>query len=108
MSIRKHVRLLSLLLAGLAGAGLLAVGFGLTPLSGSVLGSMLGLGPKGDFSLTSDSSFVAVQQGYTGTVSITLTSLNHFSGDVSITATITSSANTPAVTTSQSSVKLTS
>jgi hypothetical protein len=92
---------------GLAGAGLLTVGFGLTPLSGSVFGSMLGLGPKGDFSLSSNSNSVVIQQGYTGTVSITIASLNHFSGDVSITATITTSANTPVVKTSQSSVKLT-
>jgi len=92
---------------GLAGAGLLTVGFGLTPLSGSVFGSMLGLGPKGDFSLSSNSNFVVVQQGYTGTVSITIASLNHFSGDVSIAATIATSANAPVVKTSQSSVKLT-
>jgi hypothetical protein len=95
------------LLTGLAGAGLLTVGFGLTPLSGSVFGSMLGLGPKGDFSLTSNSNSVVVQQGYTGTVSLTIASLNHFSGDVSIAATITTSANAPVVKTSQSSVKLT-
>lgn len=107
MNARGHARLLSVLLMGLAGAGLLTVGFGLTPLSGSVFGSMLGLGPKGDFSLSSNSNSVVIQQGYTGTVSITIASLNHFSGDVSITATITTSANTPVVKTSQSSVKLT-
>src|SRR5712692_5755312 len=107
MNVRRHLRLLSVLLTGLAGAGLLTVGFGLTPLSGSVFGSMLGLGPKGDFSLSSSSNSVVVQQGYTGTLSLTVGSLNHFSGDVSITATITTSANTPVVKTSQSSVKLT-
>jgi hypothetical protein len=96
------------LLVGLAGAGLLIVGFGLTPLSGSVFGSMLGFGAKGDFSLSSDSP-VSVPQGQTGTISITVTSVNHFSGDVSVTATLTTSANTPPVIgTSQSSVKLTS
>jgi len=107
MSIRKHVRLLSLLLVGLAGAGLLAVGFGLTPLSGSVLGSILGLGPKGDFILTSYPDFVPVSQGSAGTATITLASFNHFSGDISITATVTAAANPPVITTSQSSVKLT-
>jgi len=107
MNVRRHLRLLSVLLTGLAGAGLLTVGFGLTPLSGSVFGSLLGLGPKGDFSLSSSSNSVVVQQGYTGTLSLTVGSLNHFSGDVSITATITTSANTPVVKTSQSSVKLT-
>ncbi|HEV2119246.1 MAG TPA: hypothetical protein VGS11_03925 [Candidatus Bathyarchaeia archaeon] len=106
MTARSHLKLVSLLLAGLAGAGSLAVGFGLTPLSGSVLGSFLGLGPKGDFSLSSSSNSVIVPQGSTGTASITITSLNHFSGDVSITATITASSNAPVVTTSQSSVKL--
>jgi hypothetical protein len=68
---------------------------------------MLGLGPKGDFSISSGSNSIVVQQGYTGTVSITLASLNHFSGDVSITATITTSANLPVVKASQSSAKLT-
>src|SRR5712692_4084644 len=96
MGIRKHVRLLSVLLVVLAGAGLLAVGFGLTPLSGSVLGSMLGLGPKGDFSLSSDSP-VTVPQGHIGTVAISVASVNHLSGDVSVTATVTTSANTPPV-----------
>src|SRR6267143_4300559 len=107
MTARGHLRLLSVLLVGIAGAGLLAGGFGLTPLSASVLGSMLGLGPKGDFSLTSNSNSIVVQQGYAGTVSLTIASLNHLSGDVSITATITPSANAPVVKTSQSSVKLT-
>ncbi len=107
MSIRRHLRLLSVLLVGLAGAGLLIVGFGLTPLSGSVLGSMFGLGPKGDFSVSSGSNSVAVPQSSTGTVSITVASLNHLSGDVSITAATTTSANSLVVTISQSSVKLT-
>ncbi len=107
MSVRRHIRLLSVLLVGLAGAGLLVVGFGLTPLSGSVLGSILGLGPKGDFSVSTSSNSVAVPQGSAGTVSITAASLNHFSGDVSVTATITTSANAPGLTISQSSVKLT-
>ncbi|TMI08307.1 hypothetical protein E6H34_05635 [Candidatus Bathyarchaeota archaeon] len=107
MNVRGHVRLLSVLLAGLAGAGLLTVGFGLTPLSGSVFGSMLGLGPKGDFSMSSSSNPVVVQQGYTGPVSITIASLNHFSGDIGMTATITTSANAPIVKASESSVKLT-
>jgi len=107
MNIRRHVRLLSVLLTALAGAGLLTVGFGLTPLSGSVFGSILGLGPKGDFSLSSDSNSVIIQQGYSRSVSITMASLNHLSGDVSVTAAITTSANPPVVTTSQSSVKLT-
>lgn len=106
MIARRHLRLASLLLTGLAGAGLLTVGFGLTPLSGSVFGSMLGLGPKGDFSITFGSNFLAVPQGSTGTDSITVTGLNHFTGDVSITATITTSANPPVVKPSQSSVKL--
>src|SRR5712692_953710 len=107
MVIRRHLRLLAVLLTALAGAGLLTVGFGLTPLSGSVFGSMLGLGPKGDFSISSGSNSIVVQQGYTGTVSITLASLNHFSGDVCTTATITTSANPPVVKASQSSAKLT-
>ena len=86
MVIRGHLRLLSVLLAALAGAGLLTVGFGLTPLSGSVFGSILGLGPKGDFSLSSNSP-VTVPQGQTGTVEISVTSVNHFRGDVSFTDT---------------------
>jgi hypothetical protein len=94
-------------LVGLAGGGLLAVGFGLTPLSGSVLDSVLGLGSKGDFSLSSDSP-VTVPQGHTGTVAISVASVNHFSGDVSVTARVTTSANTPPVIqTSQSSVSIT-
>ena len=108
MTVPAHVRLLSMLLVGLAGAGLLVVGFGLTPLSGSVLGSMLGLGSKADFSLLSSSNSVAAPQGSTGTLSITVTSLNHFSGDVSITATTTTRANAPVLAISQSSVTLTS
>jgi hypothetical protein len=108
MGVRKHIRLVSVLLVGLAGAGLLMVGFGLTPLSSSVFGSMFGLGPKGDYSLSTSSNSVAVPQGSTGIVSITVASLNHFSGDVSLTAAITTSANAPVVTTSQLSIKLTS
>lgn len=106
MALRKRRRLLSVLLTGLAGAGLLTVGFGLTPFSGSVFGSMFGFGLKGDFSLTSDSNFVAVPQGYTGTVTITVTSLNHFGGDLSTTVTMTTSTNAPVVKTSQSSISL--
>jgi hypothetical protein len=95
------------LLVGLAGGGLLAVGFGLPPLSGSVLDSVLGLGSKGDFSLSSDSP-VTVPQGHAGTVSISVASVNHFSGDVSVTARVTTSANTPPVIqTSQSQVSIT-
>jgi hypothetical protein len=68
---------------------------------------MLGLGPKGDFSLSSDSP-VTVPQGHAGTVAISVASANHFSGDVSVTATVTTSANTPPVIqTSQSSVSIT-
>ena len=108
MVIRRHLRLLSVLLAALAGAGLLTVGFGLTPLSGSVFGSILGLGPKGDFSLSSNSP-VTVPQGQTGTVEISVTSVNHFRGDVSFTATVTTVANIPPVVkTSKSSVSVTS
>jgi hypothetical protein len=107
MKIRSHIRLLSILLAGLAGAGLLTIGFGLTPLSSSILGPYFGLGSKGDFSLSSNSP-VTVTQGGTGTISVTVTSINHLSGDVSVTATLTTSSNTPpVVSTSQSSVKLT-
>ena len=106
MTARSHLKLVSLLLTGLAGAGLLAVGFGPAPLSGSVIGSFLGLGPRGDFSLSSSSNSVIVPQGSTGIASLTITSLNHFSGDVSIIATITASSNAPVVTTSQSNVKL--
>jgi hypothetical protein len=106
MRIRSHIRLFSVLLAGLAGAGVLTVGFGLTPLSGSVLGSMLGLGPKGDFSLSSDSP-LTLSRGQTGTITVTITSMNHLSGDVSLTATLaTSSNNLPVVSISQSSVNL--
>jgi len=104
MNARKHVRLLSILLVGLAGAGLITVGFGLTPLTGSIFK----FGPQSDFSLSSNSP-VTVPQGHTGTISITATSINHLSGDMSVTATLTSSANTPPiVTTSQSSVSLSS
>src|SRR5712664_3729554 len=107
MKIRGHIRLVSVLLAGLAGAGLLTVGFGLTPLSGSIFGSYLGLGPKGDFSLSSNSP-ITVTQGGTGTISVTVTSVNRLSGDVGVTATLTTSSTTPPlVSTSQSSVKLT-
>ena len=106
MGIRKHVRLLSVLLVGLAGAGLLTIGFGLTPLSGSFLGSMFGLGSKSDFSLSSNSP-TTVPQGQTGTISVTVTSINHFSGSVSVTATLTTSVNTPpVVASSQSSIML--
>lgn len=106
MRIQNHVRLVSVLLTGLAGAGLLTVGFGLTPLSGSVLGPMLGLGSKGDFSLSSNSP-VTMTRGQTGTISVTVTSMNHLSGYVSVTAAlVTSSATPPAVSTSQSSAKL--
>jgi hypothetical protein len=106
MGIRKHLRLLSVLLVGLAGAGLLTVGLGLTPLSGSVFGSMFGFGPKGDFSLSSNSP-VTVTRDQTGTLSLTVTSINHLSGDVSVTATLATSASTPPVVSiSQSSVKL--
>lgn len=106
MRIQNHVRLVSALLAGLAGAGLLTVGFGLTPLSGSVFGPMLGLGSKGDFSLSS-SSPVTLARGQTGTISVIVTSVNHLGGDVSVTATLaTGSATPPVVSTSQSSVKL--
>jgi uncharacterized protein YfaS (alpha-2-macroglobulin family) len=106
MGIRKHIRLVSVLLVGLAGAGLLMVGFGLTPLSSSVFGSMFGLGSKGDFSLSSGSP-PTLAQGHTGTVSIAVASINHLSGDVSITATLATSTSTPpVVSTSQSSVKL--
>jgi hypothetical protein len=108
MNVRRHIRLISVLLAGLAGAGLLTVGFGLTPLSGSIFGQYLGLGSKGDFSLSSNSP-VTVTQGGTGTISVTVTSINHLSGDVSVAATLTTSSTTPpVVSTSQSSVKLTS
>ena len=108
MHIRSHLRLVSVLLAGFAGAGLLTVGFGLTPLSGSILGPMLGLGPRGDFSLSSNSP-ITVNQGQTGTVSVTVTSINHLSGSVSVTATLaTSSSNPPVVSTSQSTVNLSS
>jgi hypothetical protein len=107
MKIRSHIRLISVLLAGLAGAGLLTVGFGLTPLSGSIFGQYLGLGPKGDFSLSSNSP-ITITQGGTGTISVTVTSINHLSGDVGVTATLTTSSITPpVVSTSQSSVKLT-
>ena len=106
MSIRKHLRLMSVLLVGLAGAGLLTVGFGLTPLSSSVFGSMFGLGPRADFSLSSNSP-VTVRQGQTGTISVTVTSINHLSGDVSVTATLATVANNPpTIAISQSSVKL--
>src|SRR6266568_879958 len=97
MKIRGHIRLVSVLLAGLAGAGLLTVGFGLTPLSGSIFGPYFGLGSKGDFSLSSNSP-----------ITVTLTSVNRLSGDVGVTATLTTSSTTPpVVSTSQSSVKLT-
>jgi uncharacterized protein (UPF0179 family) len=106
MGIRKHIRLLSVLLVGLAGAGLLTVGLGLTPLSGSVFGSNFGFGPKGDFSLSSGSP-ATVPQGHAGTISITVTGVNHLSGDVSITVTLATSTSTPpVVASSQSSVKL--
>src|SRR5260370_1853974 len=106
MGIRTHVKLLSVLLVALAGAGLLTVGLGLTPLSGSVFGSNFGFGPRGDFSLSSGSP-ATVSQGHAGTISITATSVNHFSGEVSITVTLATSASTPAVVASpQSSVKL--
>src|SRR5260370_34505983 len=107
MNIRGHIRLVSVLLAGLAGAGLLMVGFGLTPLSGSIFGPYFGLGSKGDFSLSSNSP-ITVTQGGTGTISVTVTSVNRLSGDVGVTATLTTSSTTPPlVSTSQSSVKLT-
>src|SRR6266566_1157548 len=107
MKIRGHIRLVSVLLAGLAGAGLLTVGFGLTPLSGSIFGPYFGLGSKGDFSLSSNSP-ITVTQGGTGTISVTVTSVNRLSGDVGVTATLTTSSTTPpVVSTSQSSVKLT-
>jgi hypothetical protein len=107
MGIRKHLRLLSVLLVGLAGAGLLTVGLGLTPLSSSVFGSMFGFGPRGDFSLSSDSPGTA-PRGQTGIISVTVTSTNHLSGDVSVTATLATSASTPpVVATSLSSVTLT-
>src|SRR5712691_3874006 len=102
MTVRRHLRLLSLLLVGLAGVGLLTVGFGLTPLSGSIFK----FGPQGDFSISSDSP-VTAPQGQTSTISVTVTSINHLSGEVSITAALTTSANTPLVVkTSQSSVSL--
>lgn len=107
MKAPNRLKLLSLLLTGLAGAGLLAVGFGLTPLSGSTLGSFLGLGPKGDFSLSSSSNLVVVPEGSTGTISISIASLNHFSGTVTVSVKVTSSANAPVVTATQSFVKLT-
>src|SRR3989441_4294259 len=107
MKIRGHIRLVSVLLAALAGAGLLTVGFGLTPLSGSIFGPYFGLGSKGDFSLSSNSP-ITVTQGETGTISVTVTSVNRLSGDVGVTATLTTSSTTPpVVSTSQSSVKLT-
>ena len=107
MNARKHVRLLSVFLVGLAGAGLLIVGFGLTPLSGSVFGSMFGFGSRGDFALSSGSP-ATVAQGQAGTISLTVTSINHLSGDVGITVTLATSANTPpVVVASRSSVKLT-
>jgi len=107
MKIRDHIRLVSVLLASLAGAGLLTVGFGLTPLSGSIFGPYFGLGSKGDFSLSSNSP-ITVTQGGTGTISVTVTSVNRLSGDVGVTATLTTSSTTPpVVSTSQSSVKLT-
>jgi hypothetical protein len=68
---------------------------------------MLGFGSKGDFSLSSGSP-VTVSQGQTGTISVTVTSVDHFSGDVSVTATLATIGNSPpVVATSQSSVKLT-
>ncbi len=104
MGIRKHVRLLSALLVGLAGAGLLTVGFGLTPLTGSIFR----LGSQGDFSMSSNSP-VTVPQSSTGTVTITVASTNHFSGDLSVTASLTTGANTPPIVkTSLSSVSLSS
>src|SRR5713101_4113096 len=107
MLIRTRIRLVSALIAGLAGAGLLTIGFGLTPLSGSVFGPMLGLGPKGDFSLSSDSP-LTILLGQTGTISVTVTSMNHLTGDVSVAATLaTGSSAPPVVSTSQASVKLT-
>src|SRR6266516_2657009 len=108
LGLRRHIRLLSVLVVGLAGTGLLVVGFALTPLSGSVLGSMFGLGPKSDFSMTSDSP-TTVPRDQMGTISVTINSINHFSGSVSVTATLTTSANVPPVVASgQSSVSLTS
>src|SRR6266581_1481328 len=108
LGLRRHIRLLSVLVVGLAGTGLLVVGFGLTPLSGSVLGSMFGLGPKSDFSMTSDSP-TTVPRGQMGTISVTINGINHFSGSVSVTATLTTSANVPPLVASgQSSVSLTS
>jgi hypothetical protein len=107
MRIRSHIRLVSILLAGIAGAGVLTIGFGLTPLSGSVFGPMLGLGPKPDFSLSSNSP-ITLTQGQTRTVSVTITSINHLSGDASVTAILaTASGTPPVVSTTQSSVKLT-
>ena len=104
---RKHIRLLSVLLVGLAGTGLITIGFGLTPLSGSFFGPMFGLGSRGDFSLSSNSP-VTAPQGQTGTISVIVTSINHFSGGVGVTATLTTRANTPPlVTLAQSSVTLT-
>jgi hypothetical protein len=106
MGIRAHVKLLSVLFVALAAAGLLTVGLGLTPLSGSVFGSNFGFGPRGDFALSSGSP-ATVSQGHAGTISITVTSINHFSGEVSIAVTLATSASTPpVVASSQSSVKL--
>jgi hypothetical protein len=107
MNVRGHLRLVSVILASLAGAGLLTVGFGLTPLSGSIFGPYLGLGPKGDFSLSSNSP-LTITRGQTGTFLVTVTSINHLSGDVSVSATLLTSATTPPiVSASLSSVKLT-
>ena len=107
MGIRNHLRLFSVILVGVAAAGLLTVGFGPTPLSGSVLGSMFGLGLKGDFSMISDSP-TTVPQSQTGIISVTVTSINHFSGTVSVSATLTTIANIPpVVASSRSSVILT-
>jgi hypothetical protein len=103
MGLRKHLRLLALVLIVLVGAGLLTVGFGLTPLSGSIFK----FGPQGDFSLSSNSP-VTVPQGFVGTITITVASMDHFSGDVSLTATLTTSlAAPPTIKTGASLVSLT-
>jgi hypothetical protein len=102
MGLRKHFRMLSLVLIALVGAGLLTVGFGLTPLSGSIFK----LGPQGDFSLSSNSP-VTVPQGFVSTITVTVASTNHFSGDVSTSATLTTNlATPPTIKTSVSSVSL--
>jgi hypothetical protein len=106
MGLRTHIRLLAVLLAGLAGASVLVVGFGLTPLSGSVFGCWLGLGSNGDFSFKSTSP-ITITEGGRGIIAVTVTSTNHLSGNVTVSATLaTSASKPPAVSTNESSVKL--